>query len=137
MRTMNKRYLQFALVFLLAAVGLRCAGDIVEQEQEQIFTPDELRGALTSEDFRAKNRARKQLDTLAPSERLTLLVKVAESPDPAARTLAVVELAKAGDAARSALERLAAGDPDPDVRELAEMFLEGDDGEDDEDDEEE
>ncbi|MFH1533074.1 MAG: HEAT repeat domain-containing protein [Pseudomonadota bacterium] len=118
---------------LLAAASLHCAGDIVEQEQDRVLTSDALRTALTSEDFRAKNRARKQIDTLAPPERLALLVEVASLPDPAARTLAVVELAKMGDAARPTLERLAADDPDPDIRELAAMYLEGDDGGDDED----
>ena len=132
---MSRRYLQCALVLLLAAVGLGCAGDIVEQERERVFTPDELRVALTSADFRVKNRARAQLGTLAPAERLTLLVEVASSPDPAARILAVVELAKLGETARPDLKRLAAGDPDPDVRELAAMLLEGDAGDDDEDDE--
>ena len=121
---MSSRCLQYALVLLLAAAGLRCAGDIVEQERERVFAPDELRAALTSADFRVKNKARGQLGTLAPSERLTLLVEVASSPDPAARTLAVVELAKLGEAARPDLERLAAEDPDPDVRELAAMLLE-------------
>ena len=128
---MSRQSLLCALVILLAAVGLGCAGDIVEQERERVFTPDELRAALTSADFRAKNRARAQLGTLGPTERLTLLVEVASSPDPAARTLAVVELARLGELARPDLERLAAGDPDPDVRELAAMFLEGDDEDDD------
>ena len=125
MRTVN-RCLQAALLILLAGVGLRCAGDIVEQERDRLFTPDELREALTSDDFRAKNRARGQLDTLSSQDRLNLLAQVAKSPDPATRTLAVVELAKLGEAANPALEQLAKGDPDPDIRELAEMMLEGD-----------
>ena len=121
---MNRCTLRGAMVLLLAVTTLRCAGDIVEQEGTQVFTPAELRAALTSADFRAKNRARAQLDTLAPPERRALLLEVASSPDPAARTLAVVELAKLGDSAREDLEGIAAGDPDPDVRELAEMLLE-------------
>jgi len=122
---MSSWLLRCALL-LVAVTGLRCAGDIVAHEGDKTFTPDELRAALTSADFRAKNKARAQLDLLAPPERLALLIEVASSPDPAARTLAVVELAKLGDAARPELERLAGGDSDPDVRELAAMLLEGD-----------
>lgn len=130
---MNSRLPGYALVLVLAATGLRCAGDIVEQEQDRVFNPDEIRAALMSSDFRTKNKARAQLGTLAPPERLTLLVEVSSSPDPATRTLAVVELAKLGDTGLQEIQRIADGDADPDVRELAAMLLEGDD-EDDEDD---
>jgi HEAT repeat protein len=120
------RWLLCCALVLVAATGLRCAGDIVEHEGDRIYTPDELRIALTSADFRAKNKARAQLDTLPPPQRLALLTRVATSEDPATRILAVVELAKLGEPAHSELARLAAGDPDPDVRELAGMLLEGD-----------
>lgn len=115
--------LRWVSALLVVAACHGCAGDIVEQERAQVYTPEALRAALTSTDFRAKNRARAQLETLPPEARLALLVEIAASPDPATRTLAVVELGKLGEAARPTLERLAAGDPDLDVRELAGMLL--------------
>jgi HEAT repeat protein len=120
---------------LLLVAGLGCAGDIVEHERAPAYTPEALHAALTAGDFRAKNRARAQLEALPPQERLALLLEVSASPDPATRILAVVELGKVGESGRPALEALAAGDPDADVRELAGMLLEGDDGDDGDDDE--
>lgn len=107
---------------------VHCAGAIVVPEENRELTPEEIRSALLSDDFRIKNKAREQLGKLPVDAQFNLLTDVLSAGDSATRTLAIVELAKMGTPASLAeVERVSKEDADADVREMAQMLLEGDD----------
>lgn len=109
-----------ALALLLSG----CAGAIVVPEEHPPLAPEQIRAALLSEDFRAKNHAREQLGKLAVADQVKLLNDVLAAGDAATRTLAVVELAKIGTPeALDGVQRAAASDPDVDVKEMAALLL--------------
>jgi HEAT repeat protein len=114
------------LSIALVLAGAACAGKIVDYPEEKPLTTDELKEALTGNDFRLKNAAREQLESLAPAPRLALLKELLANDDSATRLLAVTELAKLpADVHTPLLEPLARDDPDEEVRQFAGMVLEG------------
>jgi hypothetical protein len=111
-------------VLVLASVVLRCAGTIVEEPRAALGTPEQIKAALTGDDFRLKNQAREQLGSLPPADQMSLLAELIAEGDAPTRMLAVAELARLpGEASARILADVAASDPDPEVREFASLAL--------------
>jgi HEAT repeat protein len=116
--------LALTLLLLFCAGLLGCPGQIVEYPEKGELTKNELKAALTGDDFRKKNAAREQIETLTPAERVELLSDLLKEGDAPTRMLAISELMKLPEASyKPLLEGVAASDPDPEVREMAGMAL--------------
>ena len=115
--------------FLASAAGLGlwlhlggCHIDtgVTEPYKERELRLVEIQNMVRSGDFKQKLEASKQIDTLEPADKLQIVRRLADDPDPAVRLLAVKKLRTMDEPeARERLGRLAAKDPDPDVRSLA------------------
>lgn len=112
------------LALYVLRFGLGCAGTIVEDPQDRLTRPEEIKAALKGDDFRLKNQARQQLGTLAPADQVSVLEELLAEGDAPTRLLAVAELASlpAGTYA-PILRPVAQRDPDPEVREFAAAVL--------------
>jgi hypothetical protein len=116
------RALGLLAVAAAAAVTYCCAvdRDITKPPEKRDLKADEIRAKLTGSDFKEKLEAEKQIDKLEPDEKRRILLGLSGDADPAVRLIAVKHLRRLDHPdARAALEKLAAGDPDPTVRELA------------------
>jgi len=121
-------------VCLLALLLVNCAGNIVELPEEKELTGEELKRALTGDDFRRKNAARRQLSKLPPAELVELLKELLKVDDAPTRLMAVAELLKLPEEThRPILEELARTDPDAEIRGFAAAAI----GEEEEEEEEE
>jgi HEAT repeat protein len=82
---------------------------------------------LASGDFKDQAQARRRLDELPPNEREAVLASLARSPRAEVRLMAVSALSRIEDRKPfgSLMARLAADDPDPDVRAAAQQLLQG------------
>lgn len=105
-----------AVLFSLCA----CAGAIVELPEEKQLDKEGIKKALTGDDFRQKTAARKQIEKLAPAERLELLADLLKAGDAPTRLLAVAELMKLPvEVHKPVLEEVYKNDADAEIREFA------------------
>jgi hypothetical protein len=116
------RWHRLVAVALLGLCG--CAGDIVIPPSDTFEGKDQVREALKGSDFRRKTAARQELQKMEPAERLEILDELLAEPDAGTRLIAVSELSKLPpESVKERLEKLAAEDPDEDVKMMAAMAL--------------
>ena len=91
------------------------------------LSAEQITALLESPDFLDQAQARRRIDELPPRERGAVLDSLARNPRAGVRLMAISALSRAEDAspARALLTRLAADDPDPDVRAAARQLLQG------------
>ena len=93
---------------------------VTEPYKERELRLVEIQNMVKSGDFKQQLEASKQIDKLEPADKLQIVRRLADDPDPAVRLIAVKKLRTMDEPeAREMLGRLAAKDPDPDVRSLA------------------
>lgn len=108
-----------ALVFLAAGCGT-VDKTVTQKPGQSNLTADQIKAKLTSGKFSEVQEARKQLDKLAVPDRVALLTGLLNDTKPAVRLVAVAELKKVNDPkAKDALAKVAASDPDPEVKAAA------------------
>jgi HEAT repeat protein len=104
----------------VALGGCHVDTSVTEPHRERDLAADEVRAMLAGGDFAKKVEAGRQIDKLPPADRLRILLRLADDPDPAVRLLAARKLRAIDDpAAKATLARLATDDPDETVREIA------------------
>lgn len=112
-----------AAALCLAIVSCR-PGEIVEFPEDKQLTVEEIKVALKGSDFRQKNAARKQLEKLVPAERVSLLEALLKEGDSPTRLMAVAELMNLPEETyKPILRKVAADDPDEEIREFASVAL--------------
>lgn len=119
------RVLQVALIALVGLSMVACPGRIVEYPEQTELSKQDLKKALTGDDFRKKTAAREQIGKLSAAEQVDLLKELLAEGDAPTRMLAISELMKLPEETwRPLLTDVAASDPDEEVRELAGMAIE-------------
>jgi HEAT repeat protein len=104
----------------LATSGCNVDRSVTEPHRERNLMVEDIRRMLKSGDFKDRLEAARQIDKLGDDEKVTVLLELAQDPDPAARILAARKLRDLDEPrATEALARLASEDADPDVREAA------------------
>ncbi len=108
-------------LLLAVAAFAGCADTSVDKPyRKPELAAEEVRRKLASGDFRQRLEASKQIDKLAPEEKLQVLLILSKDPQASTRILAVKKLRELSDPrAKERLAEMAKSDSDPDVRELA------------------
>jgi hypothetical protein len=84
------------------------------------LTVEQIRTQLNSGDFKQKLEAGKQIDKLAPEEKLHVLLALSHDTESSSRMLAIKKMKSLEDPrAKERITEMAKSDPDTDVRELA------------------
>lgn len=123
-----KRWTQlvpFAVLFALTLAGCGIDYTVTDTPEERDLTTDEIRTQLQGGSFRDKLEARKQIGKLPREQRIKVLEELTNDPDVSTRTIAIQELGKMlpDTGAAEVLARVAAEDPAPDLKALAQEKL--------------
>ncbi len=108
----------FAMLALLFTVS--CVNKQITKTQDPSkLTIQQVIADFTSGDFRRTLLARSQLSRLAQPQKIEVLKKVIDNPDPSIRMTAISEFTKLGKPACPFLQKRADTDPDQDVKQAA------------------
>ena len=112
---MKKIAMILAIFFAVGCVNK----EITKSKDPSKLTIQQVITDLTSGDFRRTLAARTQLSRLTKTQKVEVLKKVIDNPKPSIRMTAIAEFQKLGDTACPFLQKSAADDPDPDVKQAA------------------
>ncbi|MBI5366606.1 MAG: HEAT repeat domain-containing protein [Planctomycetes bacterium] len=108
-----------AAAFLTAGCG-SVDPTVTQKPGQTDLNAEQIKAKLSSDKFSDKLEARKQLGKLPPAEQVSILTGLLADKRAGVRLVAVQELKKLSDpAAKAALAKVAAGDPDPEVKAAA------------------
>ena len=100
--------------------GCHVDSSVAEPYRERDLELRDIRLMLRSGDFKRTLEASKQIDKLAPEEKVRFLLELSESPEAPIRIVAVKKLRVLDDPrAKDRVARMAKDDPDSTVRQIA------------------